>query len=107
MPSNAFGLPDDELDRIRLRDLTCVYCHKTMFPYGSESSRTDWATIEHLSNDPPWDDPATIAICCVSCNSSRAKELSEWFESEYCRSRGIDKTTVAEPGKKHLRSLEP
>lgn len=105
MANNAYGLPEDELDRIRSRDLTCVYCHKTMLITGSDGSRTDWATIEHLNHLPPWDDPETVVICCWSCNSSRGvRLLDDWFESEYCRERGIDATTVAKPVQDFLKS---
>jgi hypothetical protein len=95
---NIYGIPDEALDRIRERDRTCVYCHKPMFLFGSKEPRTDWATIEHLDHLPPWDDPTTVAICCVSCNSSRgARLLPDWFGREYCVSRGISEESVAQP----------
>jgi hypothetical protein len=104
MARNRYGLPEKELDRIRRRDLACVYCHKTMIPAGSDGPRADWATIEHLNHLPPWDDPETVAICCWSCNSSRGnKPLRAWFTSSYCRARGIDETTVAEAVRHYLR----
>ena len=66
--------------------------------------RGDWATIEHLNYEPPWDDPTTVAICCGSCNSSRGnKPLLEWFNTEYCISRNINEKTVAEPVKNYIR----
>jgi hypothetical protein len=105
MASNAYGLPDAELETIRARDQACVYCHTVMTPYGSESPSTGWATIEHMNHLPPWDDPTTVAICCSACNSSRgAKLLPDWFETDYCRSRGIDESTVAEPVRDFIRT---
>ncbi len=102
---NVYGIPDDELERIRARDRSCVYCHKVMLPYGSSGGpSTDWATIEHMDHLPPWDDPTTVAICCSSCNSSRSNHLlPDWFAGEYCRSRGISEGTVAEAVREFLR----
>jgi len=94
---NRYGIPDAELDAIRARDQACVYCHKAMRDPADGGWRGDWATIEHLNSDPPFDDPATVAICCGSCNSSRgAKTIAEWFCSDYCRARRISLATVAE-----------
>ena len=104
MAKNRYGLPEEELGCIRDRDQTCVYCHKNMIPPGSDGPRTDWATIEHLNHLPPWDNPETVAICCWSCNSSRGNRLlRDWFTSVYCRTRGINETTVAEPVREFLR----
>jgi len=45
-----------------------------------------------------------LAVCCGSCNSSRGKlQLSDWFGSPYCRAKGINEITVAEPVRKYLR----
>ena len=106
MAKNRYGLPEEDLDHIRDRDRACVYCHKTMIPAGSDGPRTDWATIEHLNHEPPWDNPRTVAICCWSCNSSRGNLfLGDWFETAYCRTRGIDETTVAKPVRDYLKDL--
>ena len=38
-----------------------------------------------------------IALCCVSCNSSKgSKALTVWLESKYCKVREISSDTVAE-----------
>jgi len=104
MATNRYGLPEQDLDDIRARDRVCVYCRKIMIPPGSEGPRTDWATIEHLNHLPPWDNPRTVAICCWSCNSSRGNRLlGDWFTSAYCRKRGINEATVAEPVVDFLR----
>jgi hypothetical protein len=107
MATNRYGLSEAELDLIRQRDQLCVYCHKTMISSGSDSRRTNWATIEHLNHEPPWDNPETVAICCHSCNSSRGNRLlRDWFEGEYCRTRGIDRMSVARPVRDYLPDFE-
>ena len=98
-----YGLDDTALNAVRLRDRTCVYCHKQMRPSGSPGPRTDWATIEHLNHLPPWDKHETVAICCMSCNTSRRdKTHAEWFQSPYCQERGISFDTVAQPVRDYL-----
>ena len=105
---NRFGIPKNELRKIRERDKKCVYCHKLMvYPFDSKNQK-DSATIEHLNFDGPfyWKEGLQIedvVICCGECNSSRgAKRLSEWFKTKYCKSKNINKNTVAEPVKKYL-----
>lgn len=107
MARNRYGLDEVELARIRVRDKTCVYCGKTMLPTGSSGSRGDWATIEHLNHLPPWDNHRTVAICCWSCNASRGDRThEEWFQSPYCRDRGITGQNVAEPVRDYLRGIQ-
>jgi len=112
MAKKNFGIPDDVLSEIILRDVNCVYCRKVMInPYNTENRR-DSATIEHLSPDPPFYvsdgmKENNIAMCCGSCNSSRgAKKMTDWFKSQYCISRNINENTVAEPVKNYLKRLE-
>lgn len=96
--SNPYGLPEKDLERVRKRDVRCVYCRKKMVKPSKEAWRGDWATIEHLNHLPPWDNPATIAICCSSCNSSRGNKLiTKWFESSFCKEKNISAQTVAKP----------
>jgi hypothetical protein len=103
---NQYGLPEQELEKIRARDKTCVYCHKVMVKTSVKNQRRDWATIEHLNHLPPWNNPKTVAICCGSCNSSRGqKTLEGWFESKYCMERNINVNTVANPVKIFLRNI--
>ena len=107
--ANKFGIPEDELLKIRTRDEDCVYCHKIMIYPCIGNKQSDWATIEHLSSEAPfyWKDgmkSSNIVICCGSCNSSRGvKKLSDWFKMQYCVERNINETSVAEPVKEYLR----
>jgi hypothetical protein len=104
---NKYGLPEDLLDNICVRDSVCVYCHKTMLCAGEDGFRGDWATIEHLNHLPPWNNISTIAICCGSCNSSRgAKRIQDWFKGDYCMRKNINIDTVAEPVKSYIRNFE-
>jgi len=102
---NKFGIPEDELMKIRARDKNCVYCHKEMtYPF-SRDKQKDCATIEHLNFDGPFYcskglQLEDIVICCGQCNSSRGiKRLSDWFKTKYCLTRNIDENTVAGPVK--------
>ena len=108
MMTNKFGIPENELLEIRQRDKNCVYCGKVMIYPCIGNKQSDWATIEHLSPNPPyyWKDgmkSSNIVICCGSCNSSRGiKSLTDWFKASYCIERNINETNVAEPVKKFL-----
>ena len=104
--SNKYGIPEEDEKEIRVRDKTCVYCHKTMKVFGTKGSRRDSATIEHLNNDGPFDKKYNLAICCSSCNSSRGdKDLLAWFKTSYCIERNINKDTVAKPVKEYIKGL--
>jgi hypothetical protein len=37
--ANRYGLPESEVDLIRQRDKTCVYCHKQMVKPSSDNDR--------------------------------------------------------------------
>ena len=96
-----------ELDKIRARDTTCVYCHKEMIKPNNNGSRKDWATIEHLNHLSPWNNSSTVVICCGSCNSSRGnKKLLDWFKTSYCKKRNINENTVAKPVKEYIKYIE-
>ena len=104
---NRYGIPEGALSSIRLRDRQCVYCHKPMVDPSAGGWRGDWATIEHLNCDPPFDDPSTVAICCGSCNSSRgAKAIRDWLAGAYCRERGITLQTVSPVVRAYVESAE-
>ena len=104
---NKYGIPEDELKKIRARDKTCAYCHKEMVRPRIGEDRRRWATIEHLNHLPPWNNPKTIVICCGSCNSSRGKQLlSDWFVTPYCIERNINEKTVSEPVRKYVRYID-
>ena len=104
---NRYGLPEADVERVRRRDATCVYCHKQMVTPSPRARRQDWATIEHLNHLPPWSNPETIAICCQSCNASRGnKPIVEWLKSDYCTERGISAETVAQAVLDYIRKHE-
>ncbi len=43
----------------------------------------------------------------MSCNASKgAKDLRVWLESNYCKSKGIDRNTVADIVKVALSEIE-
>ena len=109
MVNNSFGIPDDVLSQIKLRDAACVYCgEELIYPWVS-TNRRRCATIEHLNWDGPfyWRDglqASDIVMCCGSCNSSRGvKTLTEWFGTMYCIDRNINERTVAAPVRSYLR----
>jgi len=105
---NKYGIPEDALNKIRARDKTCVYCHKEMINPGASGRRGDWATIEHLNHLPPWNNPATVAICCWSCNASRGnKKLLDWFKTAYCMERKINEDTIAVPVREYTQYCKP
>ena len=104
---NKYGIPEDALKNIRARDSKCVYCQKDMIESIQGSWRGDWATIEHLNNIGPLNDPNTVAICCGSCNSSRRnKKLLDWFKTQYCKEKDISAMTVAEPVRNYIKKYE-
>jgi len=102
--TNKYGIPEDDLKKIRERDKECVYCHKAMKEYPhTRGCPKDKATIEHFNYLPPWNNPATVAICCGSCNSSRGdNKLMDWFKKAYCIDKGINEKTVAQPVKEFI-----
>ncbi len=104
---NKYGLPEEELNRIKKRDKFCVYCHKKMITPYQRSCKKDSATIEHLNHLPPWNNIDTVAFCCGSCNSSRRdKKIKDWFKTKYCLERNINYNTVAKPVKGYLDNYE-
>lgn len=109
--SNNYGFSEAELKPIKKRDKKCVYCNKKMDRTHTGKVRSDWTTIEHLSEKKPFykKDGLEIdglAICCWSCNSSRGKKtLREWFGKPYCKARNthINEDSVADPVKEYLK----
>jgi hypothetical protein len=102
---NKYGLPEDKLKHIRMRDKKCVYCGKLMKEPKEGGFRGDWATIEHLNYLPPWNNPMTVAICCGSCNSSRGeKPLLVWFNSAYCKAKNISLNSVQKPVREYINA---
>ncbi len=109
MAKNRFGIPQEVLSEIRMRDRVCAYCRRNMtYPYRRENSGY-CATIEHLNFDGPFYwlkglKECDIVICCKSCNSSRGvKRLPDWFKTPYCIDNNINARTVAAPVRSYLR----
>ncbi len=104
---DKYGLDDKDKEIVRLRDKSCVYCHKNMiYPY-DVNNRGNSATIEHLNHLPPWNNPKTIAYCCGSCNSSRGRrKIKDWFLSKYCLDNNINFDTVSEPVRHYILNYE-
>jgi hypothetical protein len=102
--ANQYGLPEEELNKIRARDKACVYCGKVMiYPFAAKR-QGDSATIEHLNYLPPWNNPKTVAMCCGRCNSSRSNmKLLDWFGTPYCVDKNINIKTVAEVVRQYLK----
>lgn len=107
----------EEIEFIRNRDKTCVYCHKSFDLEHNQNNRKDWDTIEHLNHRQDWDSVGSyhkknksvleiVAICCLACNSSRRdKPLLEWFKSKYCL-KSINYQNVAEVVKNYIDKYE-
>lgn len=104
---NNYGLSKIELKKVFERDKVCVYCKKTMLSHDVDNMRSDWYSIEHLNYLPPWNNPATVVICCWSCNSSRGnKKIRDWLATTYCLERKIDVETVSEVVRKYILEVE-
>ncbi len=102
---NRWGIPKLLEDEIKARDKSCVYCGVKLFevilPGSSGKAKATW---EHIINDARIVTRDNIAQCCAPCNSSKGtKLLFDWIESNYCKTRGINKNTVAPVVKKALR----
>ena len=94
---NRWGIPKWLEDEVRERDKQCVYCAIDLKQkVGEHEPRTNLATWEHIINDASIVTRENIALCCAPCNSSKGtKRLSEWLSSDYCKTRGIDGSTMA------------
>ncbi len=109
--SNKYGIPADIEAEIRKRDKVCVYCGKEMISPKSVGSRMDWATIDHLDYEPPFEyrpeqTKEDFAISCWRCNCILRgnKKLSVWLAEEFNKKDGdINAKTIAPVIKKYLR----
>src|SRR6476646_776968 len=97
--ANQFGIPEEVERRLRVRFKGCAYCGTAMQAHpGVKGCPTDKATIEHLNRKGPfrWSKGLRedeLVLCCGACNSSRGtKLLALWFNSSYCREKGITAT---------------
>ena len=101
---NRWNIPDWLEQEVITRDTHCVYCgvemQQAMPRHGSRKTAATW---EHILNDETIITRENIARCCVACNASKGKkQLSKWMESDYCKRKGITKSTVAEIIKRAL-----
>ncbi len=92
--TNRWNIPDCLAREIIERDRCCVYCG---VEFEAQSvSRRDRPSWEHIINDARIVTRENIARCCIGCNASKGtKNLVEWLESKYCRTRGITRESVA------------
>ena len=100
---NRWNIPDWLEREIIKRDSCCVYCGVDFTaPSGTRSDKPSW---EHIVNDAGIITRANIARCCVGCNASKGtKNLVEWLDSRYCRTRGINPESVASVVRSALES---
>jgi hypothetical protein len=101
---NRWNIPDDLEKKIRKRDKLCVYCRTKLreYPHTSGVPRNK-ATWEHINNND-LRSAINVVRCCGACNSSKGtKKLLDWFESEYCKKRDINKKKVRAAVKNWLR----
>ena len=92
---NRWNIPGWLEKEVRTRDSHCVYCGTLFVADGKvRRSKPSW---EHIINDARIVTRENIALCCISCNSSKGiKALGIWLQSRYCMKRGITQETVAE-----------
>ena len=92
---NYYNILSNLGKEIRMRDKKCVYCGKDY--EGDE-------TIEHIDNNIQNISVENLAICCRACNASKGqKNISEWLESDYCKSKNITTDSVADVIKNALK----
>jgi len=92
--ANRWGIPKEVENHVKKRDTSCVYC-RTKFE-SINSSRSAKPSWEHIVNDIRINGTNNIALCCISCNASKgSKLLEDWLRSNYCKSKGINKNSVA------------
>ena len=92
---NSWNIPIELERQIRNRDKKCVYCGKDF---------KDDETIEHIDNNIQNISVENLAICCRGCNASKGqKNISEWLESDYCKSKSITLDSVADVIKNALK----
>jgi len=100
---NRWKIPDWLEAYVLERDLDCVYCRATFDPL-SPRARPTW---EHIINDSQMITRENIALCCMSCNSSKGnRPLTVWLDTAYCKSRSITREQVAEVVRAQLPHIE-
>lgn len=92
---NRWGIPKDVEQKVKERDAACVYCGIEFIE--GDQSRTTKPSWEHIANDIRINGVDNIALCCMSCNTSKgSKLLDDWLNSEYCQRKGITTYSVAD-----------
>ena len=93
--ANRWGIPKEVENYVKDRDLVCVYCGIEF--RDDDKPRTSKPSWEHIVNDIRINGTNNIALCCMSCNTSKgSKLLEDWLNSEYCQNKGITPNSVAE-----------
>ena len=99
---NRWNIPDCLEREVIERDRCCVYCGVEFM--AQSSSRRDRPSWEHIINDARIITAENLARCCIGCNASKGtKNLVEWLESKYCKTRGITRESVASVVRSALR----
>jgi 5-methylcytosine-specific restriction endonuclease McrA len=99
--ANRWGIPKNVEEFVKERDTTCVYCGIS-FTNTSFTFKTG-PTWEHIINDIRLNGPDNIALCCGSCNASKgSKNLNDWLNSKYCKTKEITKDNVATVVKEYI-----
>ncbi|MFY9185063.1 hypothetical protein [Limnohabitans sp.] len=102
---NRWNIPPWLEAEVLQRDKACVYCRRDFsVPALSRGEKPSW---EHIINDEAIITRTNISLCCMSCNASKgAKDLRIWLESNYCKEKGINRSTVADVVKTALADIE-
>ena len=92
---NIWGIPDWLEEKVKKRDRLCAYCRIKLKEYPfTKGTPKDKVTLEHINNDGSPSEQ-NIVMCCASCNASKGtKKLSDWFNSDYCKEKKINKKTI-------------
>ena len=93
--ANRWGIQRNVENLVIERDTNCIYCGNTFVKGNSaRSCKPSW---KHIVNDIRINGPENIALCCISCDSSKgSKLLEDWLNSDYCELKGITINSVAE-----------
>ncbi len=93
--SNRWGIPKEVEELVKKRDTNCIYCG-VEFVSNKTSAKLS-SSWERIIND--------IRLNS-SCNASKGtKKLEDWFRSNYCIDKGINRDSVAQVSKDYLEKL--
>lgn len=103
---NRWSIPETLEREVTERDHSCIYCGVGFRV--QDAPRRDRPSWEHIVNDARIVTRENIALCCIGCNASKgARDLGEWLDSKYCRTRGITRDSVAAVARSFLATLHP